>query len=140
MQHVQPMIDRLLAKVSYDHGCWLFTGAQGKHGHGVIQRGRRTGTMLTHRAVFEVLVGPIPPGMSLDHLCRNPSCCNPLHLEPVTHAENVARGAAGQWQRAKTHCPHGHEYTADNTRLKQPGDRRECRECGREYARRKERS
>jgi hypothetical protein len=51
--------------------------------------------LLVHRDVYEQLVGPIPEGLVLDHLCRNRSCCNPAHLEPVTTAENVRRGLNG---------------------------------------------
>jgi hypothetical protein len=134
-----PLLDRALAKVKYDHGCWLFTGAK-VNGYGVVNRGGRASTILVHRAVYEHLVGPIPHRHDLDHLCRTPACCNPLHLEPVTHAENMRRGIGGLVKRAITHCPKGHEYTPENTRLKQPGDRRECRECGRIYERNKMRA
>lgn len=87
--------------------------------------------------MYEGLVGPIPDGFTLDHLCRNTSCANPAHLEPVTHEENVKRGRSGEGQALRTHCPQGHEYTDDNTY--QHGGRRFCRAChrerNREYAR-----
>lgn len=125
--------------VRYDHGCWLFTGRAEVNGYGVVSEPTALGsrTKLVHRLVYEALERALRDGEELDHLCRTPRCCNPLHLEPVTHAENMRRGIGGIRQRRKTHCPQGHEYTAENTRLKQPGDRRECRECGREYDRRK---
>lgn len=78
-----------------------------------------------HRVAYEALVGPIPGGLVLDHLCRNPGCYNPTHLEPVTNAENIRRGYA-----VKTNCPHGHEYTAANTHYTPAGHRR-CKECHR---------
>lgn len=90
----RPVIDRILEKVSYDQGCWIYNGYRLKGGYGMIGSpgGNGTSGALTHRAVYEATVGPIPVGHDLDHLCRNRSCCSPLHLEPVTRAENVARG------------------------------------------------
>lgn len=134
----RPVLDRALEKIRYDAGCWLWTGALNATGYGVIARKDGDGigtTRLAHRAVYEALVGPVADDEVIDHLCRNPACCNPLHMEPVTNEENLARGAPGgsAWQKAKTHCPSGHAYTPGNTRLKQPGNRRECRQCGRDY-------
>ncbi len=130
-----PVIDRLLAKVTYDHGCWLWTAAKDPNGYGRLNVGNRS--RLAHRVAFELLTRRLDGCESLDHLCRNTSCCNPLHLEPVTHAENMKRSSAGAWQRRKANCPQGHEYTAESTRIKQPGNRRECRQCGRDYEARK---
>lgn len=89
----KPIIDRILSKVSYQHGCWIYNGYRLPGGYGLIGSGgaKASGT-LVHRAVYQDLVGPIPVGAELDHLCRNRSCCCPLHLEPVTRLENVARG------------------------------------------------
>lgn len=67
-------------------GCWLWTGSQDGKGYGKTGRGR------IHRIVYEELVGPIPDGLQLDHLCRVRNCVNPAHLEPVTGRENVRRG------------------------------------------------
>ena len=70
-------------------GCWLWTGCTNRGGYGLTKfRGRTTGA---HRAVYRLLVGPIPEGLDLDHLCSVRLCVNPAHLEPVTHAENVRR-------------------------------------------------
>lgn len=81
--------------------------------------GRRS---VAHRLAYEIIRGHIPHGLTLDHLCRNRACCNPWHLEPVTHQENCQRGKA-----LVTHCPHGHAYTTDNTRYYQ--GRRFCISC-----------
>ena len=85
---------------------------------------------------FEDANGPIPEGLELDHLCRVPACVNPLHLEAVTHAENMARGIrfdVGAAQRAVTHCPKGHPYSEANT-YRYAGERA-CRACVRDRKR-----
>lgn len=133
-----PYIDRLMAKVDKGglNGCWLWTASlsQGT-GYGQVrdQHGRTKGA---HRAVYELLVGPIPEGLELDHLCCVRSCVNPAHLEPVTRVENVRRAARQMSEvshnGSKTHCPKGHEYTPENTYKKvrpDGGTRRTCRTC-----------
>ncbi len=111
--------------------CWHFSGALNNNGYGVIGVGRRV--MYAHRAAYEVLVGPIPEGLTIDHLCRNRACINPTHLEPVTFRENVRRAAA-----LKAECPRGHAYDDANTYVT-PAGRRDCRACGREDKRRAKR-
>lgn len=70
---------------------------------------------LAHRVAYLTLVGSIPSETPmLDHKCRQPSCVNPAHLDPVTNLENVRRGVAGRAQSARTHCPAGHPYDGDN--------------------------
>jgi hypothetical protein len=128
------VLERLLAKVTYDSGCWLFTGCISPYGYGRITVSRAAGPHHAHRVAYENLVGPIPDGHDLDHLCRNRACCNPLHLEPVTRAENWQR--APHANREKTQCPKGHAYTSDNVYILQPGNRRDCLTCRRERGRR----
>lgn len=85
-----PAIDRLWPRVEQGPDCcWFVHGAENGLGYGVIHCDGRS--VVTHRVMWEALVGPIPDGLELDHLCRNPNCCNPGHLEPVTHAENLRR-------------------------------------------------
>jgi hypothetical protein len=88
-----------------------------------------------HRVAYEDRIGPIPKGLVLDHLCRDPLCVNPFHLEPVTLKVNNRRGLgpiiASRLQtarnRARTHCKHGHPFTPENTYRERDG--RRCRRC-----------
>jgi hypothetical protein len=73
------------------NGCVEFTGPRMKAGYGVVTRPRPNRHAYAHRAMYEFMVGPIPEGLELDHLCRNPPCVNPGHLEPVTRQENMRR-------------------------------------------------
>lgn len=72
-------------------GCWEWTSTRQEGGYGTVSPGDGRNNIKAHRAMYEALVGPIPDGLDLDHLCRNPPCVNPSHLEPVTRAENTRR-------------------------------------------------
>lgn len=109
-------------------GCWLWVAGYAYYGYAAAKIDGRC--QRVHRVFYEHFVGPIPSGLVLDHLCRVTCCVNPQHLEPVTNAENVRRGDSGKFQRGKTHCPKGHEYTEGNTRITATGSRA-CRECHR---------
>ena len=78
-------------KVDASGDCWLWTGYITPLGYGTLTVRRLGRGFKAHRLVYELLVGPIPVGLELDHLCRNTRCVNPDHLEPVTHAENMRR-------------------------------------------------
>lgn len=76
--------------------CWVWQGDLNRNGYGTFRvKGRRK---MVHRVVYQHLIGPIPPGLILDHKCRNRACCNPFHLEPVTVQENTRRGEARLFQ------------------------------------------
>ncbi len=107
--------------------CWEWIAAKDPKGYGRVKRHGTAGTQLAHRLSYERVIGAIPNGLHLDHLCRNTSCVNPAHLEPVTHAENMRRSpliraslakavAVSVAQRlAATTCKHGHAF--DRLRL-----------------------
>jgi len=113
--------------------CVIWTGATDSHGHG---EKRVNGKMRsTHVLAYEEKYGPVPPGLVLDHLCRNRACRNADHLEPVTVRENTLRGEGLTAQFARRDaCINGHPYTAENTRIrKSRGHARVCRQCDREF-------
>jgi hypothetical protein len=106
------------------NGCWLWTGTNdGGAGYGRIN-GKKT-----HNVVYEREVGPIPQGLELDHLCRNPACCNPKHLEPVTRKVNVERQPRVILARAAKTCRHGHPWNEANTYWHPRSGSRVCRIC-----------
>lgn len=125
---------RFWPKVQKTPECWIWTAAKNTDGYGRFLGDGRV--VQAHRFAYEMLRGPIPDGLHLDHLCRVVACVNPDHLEPVTVRANLLRGNTSTARRAaQTHCIHGHEFTPENTYIKPNGCRR-CRECSRESDRR----
>ena len=92
-------------------GCWLWTGAKNDMGYGQMTVEGRT--QYVHRILYERCKGAIPKGHEIDHLCRTPPCCNPEHLEAVTHRVNLRRGIGNQYRNA-THCIRGHAFKGKN--------------------------
>ena len=128
---VTPLWDRFWPKVDASGPCWEWIAHKNNHGYGQVGLGAGTRKLgMAHRVAWELLVGPIPEGLELDHLCRNPACVNPDHLEPVTHKENMRRAPwdAPAKRRATTHCPSGHPYSGENLYINPKGSR-ECRAC-----------
>ena len=112
--------------------CWLWTGSVNPKGYGVHSVYRRPKMRSTpaHRAAYQALVGPIADDREIDHLCRTRLCCNPSHMEVVTHGENVRRGdmhKVGAVNAAKMHCPQGHAYEGEN--IYWHDNKRHCLTC-----------
>lgn len=106
-------------------GCWLWEGGDRGQGYGAFKIDTKR-AISAHRASYQLHKGPIPDGLTIDHLCRVRCCVNPDHLEAVTAVVNVKRGeyrkglalggaANGRRQQARTHCKRGHEFTPENT-------------------------
>lgn len=137
MRHAtRPAEERFWEKVERptEAECWPWLGARGPKGYGMLRSDHAT-TVRAHRFSYEIHIGQIPEGMVIDHLCRNPTCVNPAHLEAVTSGENTRRGITGKHHADKTHCPRGHPYDEKNTYHFGPGLRwRGCRECRRQAA------
>lgn len=128
--------ERIFDQIEKKGDCWLFIGNINRGGYGRLSiNGRHT---FAHRASWELSNGPIPDGLTIDHLCRTRSCINPKHMELVTIGENVLRGIGITARNVKkTHCPKGHEYNEKNTKGRD--GKRHCGVCERErYHRRKE--
>lgn len=126
---------RIVLSDSYDvdpaTGCHVWSRSKNPLGYG------RVGGRLAHRLTYEAAKGPIPRGLVLDHLCRNPSCCNPDHLEPVTQRENIMRGLGlAAVNASRVVCVHGHPFDGANT-YRPPRGSRECKTCRREADRRR---
>ena len=123
-----PVIERLMSKVNKEpgDGCWLWTGAtcgEKDYGQMHVPPGGPHSSRLVHRISYEILVGPIPRGLEIDHLCRQPRCVNPAHLEAVENAVNQRRKS-----EAYTHCKRGHEMSGKNVMRCGDGGNR-CRTC-----------
>lgn len=113
--------------------CWLWTAATIRGGYGAFWRGDQH--RAAHRFSYERLIGPIPKGLTLDHLCRRPPCVNPRHLQPVTEQVNILRGTSPAAMNAiKTHCIRGHALDGANLRVS-PEGYRVCRTCQRDAMR-----
>lgn len=107
--------ERFWSKVEFTDTCWLWTANINQNGYGMFQYRTRC-AMSVHRLAYRMLVGEIPVGLVIDHLCRVRNCVNPAHMETVTMRENTLRGETlPALNIRKTHCPQGHPYSAENT-------------------------
>ncbi|UFS59489.1 HNH endonuclease signature motif containing protein [Subtercola endophyticus] len=117
--------DPLSRLITDDEECWIYGSGDFVDGYATFKVG---GTQYpAHRVAYRDFGLIIPDGLQIDHLCRTTACMNPTHMEPVTREENIRRGVNG----AKTHCPHGHEYTPENTQTQivDGKDHRRCKAC-----------
>lgn len=113
-------------------GCWIWQRCIGAGGYGTIYDPVRKKSVKAHRFSYELINGPIPAGLTIDHLCRVRRCVNPAHLEAVTFRENVLRGVGPTAQEARqTHCKYGHPLTEENLLRSRQG--RKCKLCRRAY-------
>lgn len=136
--NVTDLPERLAGRIHVaDDGCWLWTGWRNDLGYGYTRIEGRDRP--AHRVVYEVVAGvQLARGIDVDHLCKNPPCVNPAHLEAVSHRENILRGRAA----TKTSCKYGHDLTDPRNTYVRPNGRRYCSECNRiacreRYARRR---
>ena len=114
-------------KVKQSGNCWLWTGTKMGGGYGKFYINGKH--IAAHRFIYELLIGPIPIELELDHLCRNSACVNPFHLEAVAHRVNILRGESpAAVNAAKTHCLRGHSLKDSYVR---PNGDRLCRVCHR---------
>lgn len=114
-------------------GCWVWLRGRDSDGYGIAYVGGKP--RRAHKAAYESMVAPVPAGLQLDHLCRNTSCVNPEHLEPVTPRENVRRSNHITYRTAaRPACSHGHAYDVENTRIDKRGHR-VCVTCAKRRAR-----
>lgn len=107
------------------HSCWEWMGGKNQKGYGDFGDNKKA-----HRVSYEIHRGVIPPGLVIDHLCRNRGCVNPLHLEAVSNKENLYRGLGfASKNRKKTSCKNGHPFTQENTYLNVKRNSRVCKIC-----------
>ena len=133
MGYKQNVYKRIFKKIKFGDGCWEWQNSIQSNGYGKVLYNNKM--RWAHRVVYELLVGPIPGNRELDHLCRNPKCVRPEHLEVVTHKENMRRSpfSAPDFHRAKTHCPSGHPYSGSNLIVYHR--MRYCRKCQQKHKR-----
>lgn len=129
------MIDAFWSRVDPTGFCWEWVGSVSRSGYGQFWSVSKDAYEPAHRVGYELLIGAVPEGLCLDHLCRNRKCVNPDHLEPVSLGENVLRGfGPGALNARKVSCKRGHSLSGENVYHR--SGKRYCRECRAEAQRR----
>lgn len=126
-------IPRFLSKIKIDdNGCWNWIGCLNRNGYGTIHL--RPFGYLSHRFIFAYYYGHVDSSLTIDHLCRNPACVNPFHMEQVPPEVNRLRGnCQSMINSRKTTCIKGHPFDDDNTYITPSTGARQCRKCKCEY-------
>lgn len=125
--------ERFWGKVHKTESCWLWTAALNTHGYGCLQVAGHAKP--AHRIAYELLIGPIPRHLEIDHLCRVRRCVRPSHLDAVPHQVNTLRGVGpSATNKRKTTCHLGHPLSGEN--LYAYKGTRSCRTCRNQASRR----
>lgn len=123
-----------LASFAGIDGCWVLPHKSIRNGYITVNRCTNGVCKLwrAHRLAYTLTYGPIPPGLTVDHLCRNRACMNPIHLQVVTQKENLRRAdtCLSTINARKTHCKRGHPFAGSNLHVR-PNGKRRCRTCDR---------
>lgn len=148
MNTVLPIEERFWSKVDQSGDCWLWAAYRNSRGYGMfmvsagspLQNTKSTRPHLAHRIAWQLTYGTIPNGLVVCHHCDNPPCVRPDHLFLGTQSDNMVdsarKGRHARYNARKTHCTRGHKYAGDNLYIGH-GGRRVCRECSREYLRKR---
>lgn len=132
MRKIEIATTRFWKKVDKTSTCWNWTGARTSGGYGnfsIVAVRKNQDWIVAHRYAYQQLIGPVPDGMDLDHLCRNRRCVNPAHLEAVSRRENLLRGNTLIAKQIKqTECKRGHSLSGKNLQITSQG-KRNCRTC-----------
>lgn len=135
----QELLEWVKSNCDIDHNeCWLWNGALNDKGYGLTKY--KGEPIKAHQLTYNLVGGVVKEGLELDHTCRVRRCCNPDHVEPTTHSENVKRGLLSSVSAKRyaevTACPAGHPYSGTNLYINKEGHRY-CRQCGREGQKRR---
>jgi hypothetical protein len=119
---------RFHAKYTIIDTCWIWQGAKINSGYGIFtdEYGK---TVTAHRWSYQYFKGAIPEGCVVDHICRNPACVYPQHLQAISQSDNIKRSLLVKQRSARTHCKNGHEFTPENTKYVKGQRGRRCAKC-----------